>query len=137
MASTNPNFLAGGTIAPMTFVSPDPSNDYRVIQATANSQISGVASDSTETAPLPGNSTNAATVGNPIRVYGEAEQCKVTYGATVVRGNYLKSDASGNAIPIATTGNVQNYGAIALVSGASGEIHNVQVHLGKTPATAS
>lgn len=131
MAGTNPNYLAGGTIAPMVFVTPDASNDNRVTQAVHNSPIAGISSAATETAPLPSNSTNAATTGNPIRVYGEGEQCLLTYGATVTRGNRLKSDANGAGIPISGPGTLprQQVGAIALESGIAGDIRNVQVRI--------
>jgi hypothetical protein len=47
------------------------------------------------------------------------------------RGNLLKSDADGKGVPIATTGTtIQQYGAMALESGKSGEKIRVFIMLG-------
>lgn len=137
MAGTNPNFLAGGSIYPCRFVMPDSSNDTRVVQATAGAQISGISGSSTELAPLPGAATYHATSGNPCRVHGEGEQALLELGAAVTRGQRLVSDSNGKGIPFDLTGKAHEFGAIALASGASGDIRNVQVILGRAPATAS
>jgi hypothetical protein len=71
-------------------------------------------------------------------VAGLGSMCYVEAGATVTAGQYLKSDSQGRAVPVATSGTtVQNYGAIALQGGSSGEKIRVLVIIGKVrPALA-
>jgi hypothetical protein len=137
MAGANPNYLAGGTISPCRFVTPDASNDTRVTQAVAGSPIAGISGASTETPPTPSNTSYHATTGNPCRVHGSGEQALLELGATVTRGQYLVSDANGKGIPFDLTGKAHEYGAVALASGVAGDIRNVQVLRGRAPATAS
>lgn len=69
--------------------------------------------------------------GGPVP--GRVEVCKVGMaslflGATVVRGDLLKSDAAGAGIAAATTGDI--YGAMAEQSGVVGDIIDVTITLG-------
>lgn len=137
MPSASPNYLAGGDINPSRFVSSDPSNNNRVIQSTANLRIQGVSQEGTKAAPQSGASALAAASGDQVTVYGDGDQCLVTYGDTVTRGQRLKADADGKAVPMATSGAVQNTGAIALQSGSAGDIRMVLVKTDTLPATAS
>lgn len=137
MAGQNPAFRAGGDIYPARFVTFDTTDDHQVIQATANSQIQGISQDWTKAAPVSGASALAAADLDLLTVHGQGEQCLVEYGDTVTRGDRLKSDANGKAVPCATSGAVQNCGAIALESGSAGDLRRVQVQLDTLPATAS
>jgi hypothetical protein len=137
MPTNNANFIADGNINPSTFVTQTgTSADNRVLAATANQKICGVAQEWTKAAPLSGASGIAAAAGDQITVYGQGDQCLLTYGATVTRGSLLKSDANGNAVVVTGT-TVQNYGARALESGVAGDLHQVQVLLGQATAPAS
>jgi hypothetical protein len=115
-----PKFRANGTIAPAVFVKIDVTADNMVVQATAGSKISGVSQEGMRRTPgLPGSdNTIAAVAGDEIDVFAPGEVCMLTAGAAVVRGDYLKSDANGLAVPT-TTGGTAFYGAEALES-ASG-----------------
>lgn len=137
MSGQNPAFRAGGDIYPSRFVTMDTTDDHQVIQATANSQIQGISQEWTRDAPISGASTLAAADQQPLTTYGQGDQCLLEYGDTVTRGDRLKADANGKGVPCATSGAVQNCGAIALESGSSGDIRRVQVQLDTLPATAS
>lgn len=131
MPSANPSYVAGGDIAPSRFVKAG-STDFEVLQATANAQILGIAQEGTREAPIPSVSTNlAASDTETLSVYGLTEECLLELGGTVTVGARLKSDANGKGVAAATTGTTaQEYGAIALEGGASGELIRVQVITG-------
>ena len=116
-----PKFRANGTIAPAVFVKIDTTADNMVVQATAGSKISGVSQEGMKRTPgLPGSDTTiAAVAGDEIDVFGPGDVCMLTAGAAVVRGDYLKSDANGLALPTTVGGGGNFYGAEALES-ASG-----------------
>jgi hypothetical protein len=137
MAGHNPNFMAAGNILPSIFVTQYTSGDNRVIAATLNSRISGVSGEDTRQVPIPSASTYHAISGDPVRVYGDGEQCLLKYGDSITRGARIKSDANGAGITIGTTGIAQNQGAIALESGEVNELHNVLVQPQLMPASAS
>lgn len=143
MSGTNPNFLADGDINPSRFVGPSLSNPNRVVQCDPfgdggkSAAPIGVSQQGTKAAPIPSASTLAAAQGDPIKVYGDGEQCLLEYGGTVTQGDYLVPDTDGKAVTMQTSGEVQSYGAIALESGSSGDKRRVLVKIGKSPATAS
>lgn len=138
MSGMNPNFMAGGDINPSRFVKMDPSNDNRVVQCGFNQMPLGVSQQGTQNTPTASNSTLAAQSGNPIQVYGEGDSPPLLeFGATVTRGNQLRSDAVGRGIPAAASGEAQKIGAYALESGLISEKHRVQVRAFVAPAAAS
>jgi hypothetical protein len=127
------SFQASANIAPSRFVKV--SGNKQVAHAGNNGEIIGVAQEGSNRAPLQDmvSTVYAAETGQSVAVYGPGEMCLVEAGGTVSAGQLLKSDADGRAVAIATTGTtVQNYGAIALEGGASGEkILCLVVPLGK------
>ena len=133
MSFSSPSFVAGGTIAPATFVKMDvtagAANDHQVVQCGAGGRAIGISQEGMKRTPgLPGSDiTIAAEAGNTLRVYGLTEECLLTLGGTVTHGDFLKSDASGNGVA-ASTGDL--YGAMAEESGVSGQKIRVQVVFG-------
>ncbi len=122
MPNTPPNLMANGNIYPCRFVKLDTSADFKVIQATANSDILGVSQEGSNYPPLSDLSVSAyaAQAGQNIRLFGDGDVCLVTAGGVITRGDKLKSDANGKAVSIATTGTtLQKYGGIALQSAAA------------------
>jgi hypothetical protein len=111
------HLVATGNIGVSCFVTF--SGDDQGAQATANAPLIGIAGEGSNQAPLSDLvSTNyAAASGENFKLYGPDQECLVVVGAAITYGQRLKSDANGNAVPIATTGTViQECGAIALES---------------------
>jgi hypothetical protein len=142
MSGNSNNFVAGGTIRPSRFVIGDSSNDNRVLESGANGeQLVGVSQPGSNTVPLSDlvSTTNAATVGQPVKVYGLGDFCLIEAGAAVTRFSLLKSDSVGRGVDIATSGTTQQfYGALALEdASAAGELIRCQIIIGDTyPALA-
>jgi len=133
MPNTPPRLVAGGDVYPCRFVKMSTAADDRGLQATANDAPIGISYDGGKHAPLSDLVTDNphAEAGDPIGLYGEGDQCLLELGGTVVRGGRLKSDANGKGVAVATTGTtIQQYGAIALESGVSGEKARVFILLG-------
>ena len=133
MPNTPPRLVAGGTIMPCRFVKMSAAADDRGLQAEDNDPLIGVSYDSGRLPPLQDIVVvnPHAVVGDPIGLYGDGDQCLLELGDDVVRGNKLKADANGCGVPVAVAGNVlQQYGAIALESGAAGEKVRVFILLG-------
>lgn len=108
-------FKATGNILPSRFVTM--SGEHAVNQADDNVDIIGVAHEGTKRAPLSdyGGTLYAAESGDEVAVYSVGEVCLVEAGGAISAGQLLKSNANGQAVPVATTGTtIQNYGAIAL-----------------------
>lgn len=127
MPLESPNYVADGDIYPFRFVKAS-TTPFRVLQATANAPIVGVSQQGTRIINLDlfAVDTKAAIQGEPIRVYGEGAECLVETGGAITAGAYLKSDANGKAVVVATTGAVlQQIGARALDDAASGELVRV------------
>jgi hypothetical protein len=100
------------------------------VRPLTTSSASARTAPATRRAPPPTTATPANT-NDQIRVFGVGEICKLTAGAAVTTGNYLKSDASARGIPV-TQAEVTNVGvgAIALEDAAgAGEVIRVQVVL--------
>lgn len=122
------SYKARGTINPSRFVVASGEQDSCVNQAGANSVVVGISQEWNQDAPIPGAGTDAATSGELVKVYDINETCWLELGATVARGDRLKSDANGQGTPIATTGTTpQQIGARALQAGTSGQLVRVQV----------
>lgn len=126
-----PQLIAGGTLAPMTFAKVSTAADDTCLQAGANDVIIGITQVGTDNPPgLTGATSNAATVGESIQLYGLGDICSLTAGSGGwTAGDRLKSDASGNGVTIATSGVSQNCGAVALETVAAGGIGRVQIQI--------
>lgn len=124
-------WVAGGNITPSRFVAQNTSYDSTVDNASsANQRCLGVSQTGTRKAPGTGADDGyAAVAGEPVQVYMPGEVAPLQIGSGgVTRGQLIKTDASGNGVAAATTGqNLQWVHAQALESGASGEIINVLV----------
>ena len=134
MSQTPAYLVAGGTVMPHRFVSPDASAEHQGIQATANSQIIGISGSETKFAPLEDLvSTNPhAETGDQIRLHGDGQsQILVEAGAAFTSGVRLKADANGKAVAAATSGTTpQEVGAISQqAAAAEGDLVLVQVAL--------
>lgn len=130
MANTPPVLTASGTIRQCRFVKV--SGNFTGAEADANERVIGISYQSSRTAPLNdlAPTSDHAISGDQIQMYGLGDVCLLEYGATVVAGEYLKSDADGKGVPIATSGTTPQYaGAIALDGGAAGERRQVFVVL--------
>ena len=130
MPNTPPHLMAGGNIYPSRFVMIDSSNDFKGLQATLNAKTIGITDVGTNYAPLSDQSVSAyaAKDGQNMRIFGDGDVCLVKAGDTIVAGNELKSDSTGRAIPIATSGTTnQRIGAVAIQGGAVDEFILVQV----------
>ncbi|HOV61674.1 MAG TPA: DUF2190 family protein [Candidatus Hydrogenedentes bacterium] len=116
------SFKASANISPSRFVTL--SGAKTVAQAGDNGEIIGVAQEGSNKAPLQDmvSTVYAAETGQSLEVYSAGEVCLVEAGGTITAGNLLKSDSQGRAVAIATSGTtIQNYGAVALEGGATGE----------------
>lgn len=132
MPNTPPRLVAGGNINPCRFVKMSTTEDDTGLEADANEAPIGISHDSGRYAPLNDLITTNyhAIDGDPITLYGDGDQCLLELGGSVTRGGYLKSDADGKGVAVATTGTtIQQIGAVALESGSSGEKIRVQVQL--------
>lgn len=128
MANTNPSYLAGGTIRPSRFVKITAA--HTVSESDANEASVGVSQEGGNQPPLSDlvSTINAAVSGETLKVYGLGDECLLELGDTVTAGQYLKSDADGKGVPVATTGTtLQLAGALALDAGAAGDLLRVQV----------
>lgn len=123
-------YVANGNISPCRFTKVDSSIAKGVVQAGANDAVNGISQEAWASAPVPANTTGyAGTAGLPMGVYTLGSICLLelgTGGATA--GGYLKADASGKGVAVATTGTTkQSFGAQALETGLAGEFIRVRV----------
>lgn len=121
--------IAGGTIRPARFVKVSTAADNTVLEADANEEVVGIATEATQDAPIPGASANAAETGDPLKVYSIGSECLLYIGSGgVTAGANIKSDADGKGVLAATTGTtVQNIGAVALEAASENELARVLV----------
>ena len=142
MPNTSPNLIAAGDIRPNRYVKIDSTagNSHYGLEADANEKVIGICGGETTQPPLSDLVTTAlhASSGKHIHLYGDGDECLLEISATVVQGDRLKSDGDGKGTPVATSGTtLQEYGAIALEAGSSGDKIRVQVTLGSVrPAIA-
>jgi len=117
------NYTARGNINPCVIVRQDTATDFGVLFCGANGLAIGIAQEGTKAAPIPSASTVAAANGDPIRVFGNGENCMVVLGGTVVAGDRLISDAAGAAVAVGAYASAtpQNVVALAEEAGVSGE----------------
>jgi len=101
------------------FVKPGAADNRALPAAASTDKIFGI------TGPVV-----SAASGDPVDVIHDGI-ADLKLGGTVTRGDLLTSDASGQGITAApTAGNNARFGAVALVSGVSGDIIPVKVTLG-------
>lgn len=134
----SPNYIAGGDIRTCRFVKMGAA-DLTVLESDANEAVIGISQEGAKSAPIPGASVLAAAAGENIDVHGLGVECLLVISDTVARGAYVKSDADGAGVTLATTGTTaQNVGAMALQSGVAGDkIRVVVLHMHKVyPALA-
>lgn len=130
MSLSSVNFVAGGTINPCRFVSMIATGatpaDFTVFQATAGAGTEGdVVHGVSQEGTSDWQSTDAAAAGEQLRVHGAGEIALVECGNTVTAGVYVKSDANGKAIPVAT--DQDRVGGLALQAGALNTKIQVQI----------
>ena len=116
----NRTFAAGGNVSPSVFVKI--TNDDTVSQCTTGDDVIGVSQAFTKLF----NDPLAAETGNPVGVYGESQECFIPYGGSITAGQRLGPTTGGLAIAVSSS---VNSGAIALESGASGELHRVRIQI--------
>lgn len=119
------SFKASGNVTPSRFVKLS-STDNVVAQAGAGEAIIGVSQAGTRNAPYSSlDDGYAAADGEDLEVFGDNEVCWLELGAAATVGARLKSDANGAGTPV--TANNDEWGAVALVAGASGDLIQVEV----------
>lgn len=129
------NYMANGNIPIASFVKNDSTaaTNRKVIVCGLNDLPTGIANIAARNPPLPNQSdpNYAAIAGDPVQVFQDGDPCLLKLGSSaVVAGQRLKSDASGNGIPIATSGaTLQNIGAVAEVAANAGEYCQVRVRI--------
>ena len=118
--------VANGNITPARFVKLDVTADGRVLQAGAGEQIYGISQAGTRNTPYSTLDDGfAAIAGENLKIFGPPDkEIMLELGGTVVRGDRLKSDASGRGL--ATVIALDEVGAIAAASGVLGELIPVQ-----------
>lgn len=121
---------ATGNVTPSSFIKIDTTSDGDCALAGANEQTIGVSHDYTRNAP--GTSADdgyIAISGETVPIYGPGQIALVKTGTGgVTRGGWVKSDAAGLAVAVATTGTtIQNVAGVALQSVAAGGLALVRV----------
>lgn len=112
-------YTAEAAIGACLFVKPGAADYGALAGAAAADKLIGISV-----------SNVAAASGDPVDVIHDGI-ADLTLGGTVARGDLLVSDAAGKGVVAApTTGANARYGAVALVSGVSGDIIPVKVTLG-------
>lgn len=132
MAIGSPHLMANGDIRPARFVEiQNASGIAKAIEANANERVIGISHDGTNTAPIPGvTSDKAAESGQGLQLHVEGEECLLELGGTVTAGAFVKSDGDGKGVIALTTGTVlQEIGAVARDNGASGEKIRVKIQI--------
>jgi hypothetical protein len=126
--SQNPAYIADGDISVSRFVTGGAS-DFTVTEADANELIFGISQEGPRLPPgIYGADAKAAVDGEALRVYGLGETCMLEVGDSVSAFRFLKADADGKGVHLATgTATLQYYGALSLENGAAGEKIRVQV----------
>jgi hypothetical protein len=118
------NAYAGGNIVTKSFVKAVSGSPGKFVQAGANDAVVGaVGMNLKYPQGLGGSATLVAESGDSVEVIGPAFTAEVTLGGTVVEGGWVKSDGSGFAVAIATTGTTkQQIAGLCLRGGGNGEI---------------
>lgn len=129
MPLLNPSYRATEAMAPSIFVTGDTAQDFYCKIATGYTvPLLGVVHDGSRTAPIPEVSTvYAAAAGEPVRVHGEGDTCRIKLGGTVTAFDLLTATTGGTAVTCSTG----YFGAQALEGGDAGELIRCQVKFGK------
>lgn len=119
--------VANGNIAPARFVKIDTTADGKVLQCGAGDQVYGVSQPGTRRTPYGSLDDGfAAIAGENLQIYGLGEkEIMLELGGAVTRGDRLKADANGKGVT--TTSANDEVGAVAMASGASGDLVPVEV----------
>lgn len=118
--------VASGNIAPSRFVKDDTAADGKVAVCGAGDKIRGVSQAGTRRAPYSSlDDGYAAIAGEEVGVFGATELCYLELGGTVANGDRLKASTLG--VGVATTTNLDEWGAIAQSAGTSGQLIQVLV----------
>lgn len=123
------SFIANGTIYPCRFAYLVTTLPGRVTQATSGQQVYGITQFGIRRTPYIETLGRAALVNESIGVFDDGSECKLELGGTVSTGDRLKSDSNGKGV--ATTTNLDEYGAIAMEGGVSGDQIMVKVQRGQ------
>ena len=128
MSFLAPHLQASGNIRPSRFVKV--SGNFTGAEAGAGEKICGVSMEGTNTAPIPGiTSQYAAESGQPLQLHGQGAICLLTLGTGGCTANdYLKADSAGAGV-VASSGDES--GALALQAGSAAEKVLVQVLIRK------
>jgi len=119
MPTQNPNYRAGGTILPKTFVTLQTDEDLTVEASTTGDMPIGVSGIGSRVAPIPSVTVvQHALVGEQPVVHGLGEEAWIKAGAEIAAGDFLKPDTNAEAVP-ASAGD--KYGGRALSAAADGE----------------
>ncbi len=125
--------VASGNISPSRFLILTTSADGKVTQAGAGEKVYGISGPWTRNTPYSSLEDGYhAIAGENVLVYGIGEKCMLELGGTVSPGDRLKSDSNGKAV--ATTTNLDEFGAVAMMAGTSGKLIEVEVVLGQISA---
>lgn len=123
--------VAGGTIAPCRIVKQSAVADAKCLQAAASSdKPAGISQRGTRLTPFSGlDDGNAATAGDSLQVFQDAERAMLELGTGgVAAGDLITSDASGKGV----TASAGNYiAAVAIEAGVAGNIVEVMVRIFK------
>lgn len=118
-------YTAGGDIEPCRFVIHSSSAENTVTKGVgATVPYAGISQEGALAAPTSGAATKAAGSGDPLRVYGNGEECSLELGSGgATQGGALISDANGKGVAVGAynSGTGQFVGAIALQTGVEGE----------------
>lgn len=124
MAESAISYTANGNINPMRFVKEVAGGEYLVVQAGANETVIGVSGTYTQSY----DTVYHATAGHTCKVADPTEVPLLELGGLVSANDYLKSDADGKGVAGSTTiSSHQEFGAVALRNGRSGEFIPVKV----------
>jgi hypothetical protein len=121
--------IASATIYPCRFVKKATADSGMVTQCGAGERPFGISQRDIRRNDYVETSGRAALVNEPIGFYIEPEECLLELGGTVTAGDYLKSDANGKGVTADT--DQDDYGAVAIVSGTSGQQVRVKVRIGE------
>lgn len=128
------SFMANGDIYPCRFVELVTTAGLtgRVTQCGAGEKVYGISQMGLRRDPYIETSGRAAISGELIGVFDDGEECALELGGTVTQFDRLKADANGKGVVTVT--DRDEYGAIALVSGVSGDQIKVKVQRGQISA---
>lgn len=120
------NYTCAAAIGGNRFVAHGATDGSAAISGVAG-KIMGISDAIGGGAPGTTQVANGGPVPGRVDVHKDG-QASLVLGATVTRGDFLKSDAAGAGITATTAGDI--YGALAEQSGVVGDIIDVTVTLG-------